>query len=178
LSRGANSKISTHLNIMSLLDYHDAVLYESDVVLLRPGGWLNDRVINFALRYYEHDCEPKISDKVLLMDPAVVSYLRIQCEDEDDYVSLARGNQLGSRRLIILPCSDSLDFETPSTHWSVVIYSVDADVAVHLDSCNNHNSLSALDLLESFAKLLRYGCEQSVMNVHYRLIFFQETFDR
>ena len=141
---------------MAILDYHDAVLYESDLALLRPGGWLNDRVINFALRYYEHEGEPKISENVLFMDPAVVSFLRIQCEDEDDYNSLARGSKLDHRRLIILPCSDSLDFETPSTHWSVVIYGVDADIAVHIDSHHGHNSSSAIDLLESVAKLMRY----------------------
>lgn len=34
-----------------VLNYHDAVVYDTDVELFREGGWLNDNCINWFFRY-------------------------------------------------------------------------------------------------------------------------------
>jgi hypothetical protein len=137
---------------MALLDYHDAVIYLTDERLLQPGGWLNDRLINFSFRYFEFAKE--FDKTILLMDPSVVSFLRIQCTDAEDYIDLARGIDLPSRKLILMPCNDSVDFESSSTHWSLVAYELDTGLAIHLDSHHDFNLNSARDLIGHLGNLV------------------------
>ncbi|KAI9905460.1 hypothetical protein PsorP6_013645 [Peronosclerospora sorghi] len=74
-----------------VLNYHEVQLYESDVTLFRNRQWLNDNAINF---YFQYLTQTRASKSVLLMDPAVVSCLLHQCEDEDEYRELAKGLDL------------------------------------------------------------------------------------
>lgn len=39
-------------------DYCGASVYQADVDLLRPGQWLNDIVITFAVDYVSHELAP------------------------------------------------------------------------------------------------------------------------
>ncbi|KAI9983272.1 hypothetical protein PInf_007216 [Phytophthora infestans] len=71
-----------------VLNYHDVQLYESDAALFTGHQWLNDNAINFYLQYLTQTVARR---DVLLMDPAVVSCLLHQCEDEDEYQELAIG---------------------------------------------------------------------------------------
>ncbi|KAI9917435.1 hypothetical protein PsorP6_012570 [Peronosclerospora sorghi] len=74
-----------------VLNYHDVQLYESDVTLFRNCQGLNDNAINV---YFHYLTQSRASTSVLLMDPAVVSCLLHQCEDEDEYRELAKGLDL------------------------------------------------------------------------------------
>lgn len=38
-----------------VLNYHDAVVYDTDVALFRDGGWLNDNCINWFFRWEERE---------------------------------------------------------------------------------------------------------------------------
>ncbi|KAI9914307.1 hypothetical protein PsorP6_007150 [Peronosclerospora sorghi] len=82
-----------------VLNNHDVQLYESDVALFRNLQWLIDNAINF---YFQYLTQTRASKSVLLMDPAVVSCLLHQCEDEDEYRELAKGLDLARRHLYII----------------------------------------------------------------------------
>lgn len=64
-----------------LLNYHDAVLYESDLSLLEcPTAWLNDAIIHFHLTRLQHNMQPDSSSSSslgeqidLFLDPCVQS---------------------------------------------------------------------------------------------------------
>jgi hypothetical protein len=147
------------------------------LILTARGKWLNDRLINFFFRILEFsprhdrsslDSSEYLPSDILLMDPSVVSFLRIQCQDEDDFASLSRGQRLLSRRLVLMPCSDSTDFESASTHWSLVIIDTQLQTASHMDSNRGMNHKSARHLVKKFEILMR--CElqyQLLTRIHH-----------
>ncbi|KAG7393088.1 hypothetical protein PHYPSEUDO_012423 [Phytophthora pseudosyringae] len=133
-----------------VLHYHDVQLYDSDVALFAGRQWLNDNAVNFYLQYLTQTAAP--SD-VLLMDPAVVSCLLHQCEDEDEYRDLAGGLSLESRVLCVLPVTDNDALGGDSSHWSLLLYR-DGQFQ-HWDSSAGHNKHAARRVAESFELLLQ-----------------------
>ncbi|KAL3658776.1 hypothetical protein V7S43_016145 [Phytophthora oleae] len=133
-----------------VLNYHDVQLYDSDVALFAGRHWLNDNAINFYLQYLTQTCAP--SD-VLLMDPAVVSCLLHQCEDEDEYQDLARGLSLQGKKLCIIPVTDNDSLGGDSSHWSLLLYQ--NSKFRHFDSSSGHNQHAAQQIAESFELLLQ-----------------------
>ncbi|KAG6965909.1 hypothetical protein JG688_00007000 [Phytophthora aleatoria] len=133
-----------------VLNYHDVQLYESDVALFAGREWLNDNAINFYLQYLT---QTVALCNVLLMDPAVVSCLLHQCEDEDEYQDLAAGLDLTSRQLCIIPVTDNDALGGDSSHWSLLLYS-DGKFQ-HFDSSSGHNKHRARRVAESFELLLQ-----------------------
>ena len=76
-----------------IINYHDAVIYGSDLKLLKNRTeWLNDSCIHFFFvllqqRQREQERERKqkeTASSFLFMDPSVVSYWMHQCTDQDD----------------------------------------------------------------------------------------------
>lgn len=147
-------KSFSSLSMSLLIDYHDALVYAPDLGLLRPGQWLNDRLINFCFRYFEF-ADPVPPNNILLLDPCVVSYLAIQCCDPSDFQDLYTSLKLREKEYLFLPCSDSMDFESSSTHWSLVVYHVPSNTAVHVDSYNGYNNRSARNLVTKITQLYR-----------------------
>ena len=114
----------------------DANIYDRDLVLLRPGNWLNDSCINYCLRRLEF----QISDEaVLLLDPAVASFLVIQCDDDDEYADLSTGLEILKRKWIFVPISNSDSFTVLSSHWSLLVVHTDSGNMYHFDSGGNSN---------------------------------------
>ncbi|KAI9910537.1 hypothetical protein PsorP6_010282 [Peronosclerospora sorghi] len=118
-----------------VLNYHDVQLYESDFALFRNRQWFNDNAINF---YFQYPTQTHTSKSVLLMDPAVVSCLLHQCEDEDEYRELAKGLDLAYRHLYIIPVTDNETLDGNSSHWSLLLY-CDGSFR-HFDSSCGHNN--------------------------------------
>ncbi|KAG1709694.1 hypothetical protein DVH05_020347 [Phytophthora capsici] len=133
-----------------VLNYHDVQLYDSDVELFAGPHWLNDNAINFYLQYLT---QTRASSDVLLMDPAVVSCLLHQCEDEDEYQDLARGLSLMDKKLCIIPVTDNESLGGDSSHWSLLLYQ-DKQFR-HFDSSSGHNRHAAQGIAESFELLLQ-----------------------
>lgn len=73
-----------------LLDYHDACVYKSDLRLVEsPTEWLNDACINFQMtRLQQKHLKSRANGggggaPLLFLDPAVISYMMHQCDEED-----------------------------------------------------------------------------------------------
>lgn len=133
-----------------VLNYHDVQLYESDVALFVGQKWLNDNAINFYLQYITRTVAP--SD-VLLIDPAVVSCLLYQCEDEEEFKELAEGLCLKSKRICFIPVSDNDKLGGESSHWSLLLYC--GGEFKHFDSSSGCNKISARRVARSFVHLLK-----------------------
>ncbi|ETP24459.1 hypothetical protein F441_02539 [Phytophthora nicotianae CJ01A1] len=133
-----------------VLNYHDVQLYESDVALFAGRQWLNDNAVNFYLQYLT---QTVASRDVLLMDPAVVSCLQHQCENEDEYQDLASGLNLTSRQLCIIPVTDNDSLGGDSSHWSLLLYR--DGMFQHFDSSSGHNKHAARRVAEPFELLLQ-----------------------
>ena len=118
----------------------DADIYETDLVLFLDKNWLNDSCINYCLR----QLEIKISNRnILLMNPSVVSFLMIQCDEEEEYRELAKGIEIDSRDWILVPVNNSDSFSTVSTHWSLLLVQTKTGKSYHYDSCAMHNNTAA-----------------------------------
>ncbi|GMF21292.1 unnamed protein product [Phytophthora lilii] len=132
-----------------VLNYHDVQLYASDVALFAGRQWLNDNAVNFYLQFLTQTLAPA---DVLLMDPAVVSCLLHQCEDEDEFRDLASGVALARRQLCLIPVSDNDALGGDSSHWSLLLFR-DGKFR-HFDSSAGHNKHAAKRVAKAFAQLL------------------------
>lgn len=129
----------------------DADIYGRDVDLFLPRNWLNDSCINYCLRQFEIQLS---NQEILLMDPSVVSFLRIQCDDEDEYTELALGQQASLRTWIFMPVNNSESFENVSTHWSLLLLHTVSARLFHFDSCGKSNKSAALSTSVKLFKLM------------------------
>uniref|UniRef100_K3XBB7 Ubiquitin-like protease family profile domain-containing protein n=1 Tax=Globisporangium ultimum (strain ATCC 200006 / CBS 805.95 / DAOM BR144) TaxID=431595 RepID=K3XBB7_GLOUD len=142
--------------VTQVLNYHDVQLYDSDVALFATRQWLNDNAINFYLQFLTHDAlnGGAVAD-LLLMDPAVVSCMMLQCDDDDEYEDLGRGLTLDSKRVCFIPMNDNDQFGGESTHWSLLVYRRDERTFAHYDSSSGHNAHAAKRIMAEFEKMLR-----------------------
>jgi Ulp1 family protease len=127
--------------IASLLD---ADIYARDVVLLERGQWLNDACINFAFRCIE---KTLISRTILLLDPAVVSFFFIQCEDEEEMRDFIAGNEINAREWLFIPITNRLSFAEASVHWSLLMIHKPSSKLMHFDSHGGYNTKVCVYLL-------------------------------
>lgn len=159
-----------------VLRYHDAQLYASDVALFAPRQWLNDSAIHFYLTYLQYTvcrsgndagaaegggCGGSDDDDVLLADPAVVSCLTLQCDDDDEFRELGDGLRLPAKRLCLLPVSDNEQLGGASSHWSLLVFRRDVLAFEHFDSSAGTNARAAARVKYAFEKMLRL-CDPSI----------------
>ncbi len=91
----------------------------NDAMLLEPPGWLNDSCILHLLLRMKHEILGD-NPSVLLMDPTVVSFLRLQCDTEEERKELAEGLAFRERSALLVPVNDMESFSGGSSHWSLL----------------------------------------------------------
>ena len=134
--------------------YNDVILYPSDLVRFKDGHWLNDQCINFCFKWFENE-EFKAFPSLLFFDPAVVSCLRLQCQDDDEYAELSDGLNLSTKSLLFVPVNDNDSFQSNSSHWSLLICFTRTGQLFHIDSCKNYNRNAAYSTAIAIYKLLK-----------------------
>lgn len=137
-----------------LLNYHDAILYDSDVAILtNSSGWLNDQCIHFFEKILEYDSsfhEIDGSNQIIgspgtnistngalrFIDPSVVSFMKLQCTDDDEFQDLACGlNLQPNENIVFLPVNDSSVLEEGNcSHWSLLVLFIKQKQGFHFDS--------------------------------------------
>lgn len=127
-------------------NYHDVVLYKEDMSLYSVGCWLNDQTINYAFRFFEFECFKRVSDGVIMMDPAVVSFMMIQCTDEEDEADFLAGLNVGKAEYILAPVN------CQSSHWSLLVIDLNQKLYYHMDSMGQ--SLSNVKQFDAATKTL------------------------
>lgn len=129
----------------------DANIYAYDLSLFRPGNWLNDSCINYCFRRLELQI---LNNSILLMDPSVVSFLLIQCTTAEEYSELSLGIKIMERTWIFVPVNNSDAFDTPSSHWSLLLLHVSSGKFLHFDSCGTSNYRAAQTTATKMSSLI------------------------
>ena len=126
-----------------MINYRDAVLEAGDARLFSAPHWLNDRCLHFGFKLLEDDLGEA---GCVLMDPAVYSFMMLQCEDDDEFEDLGRGLAFArdKPRVVATAVSDAEALVVGgSSHWSLLMYHVDEDRAAHYDSMGSTKNVSS-----------------------------------
>lgn len=96
-----------------LFSYHDINIYEKEKSFFYPGQWLNDVCIYYGLKLFETEelSSFAYSSVFLYFDPAVVSFLNLQVQDEEEYEELAHGLNIEAKVWLFVPINDNSSFE-------------------------------------------------------------------
>lgn len=141
-----------------ILNYHDAVIYGSDLALLdSPTAWLNDACIHFQMTRLQ---QQQSSNSTLFFDPSVISFLMHQCTDEEDIHDFKEGyNNFVNIKKMFVPINNdhATSHQRPGggTHWSllvVVLLEVRQDQRMywHFDSIRGNNFNAARAVANKF----------------------------
>ena len=120
--------------------------------LLQPGHWLNDAVINYCYRCLETRFP---GPRFLFMDPSVVSFMRLQCEEREEWEELAVGTRVAEREWLFVPVNDNESFQGTSSHWSLLLCHVRTGACAHFDSHGLYNRPAADATAQKLHELLR-----------------------
>eukprot|EP00804_Cyclotella_cryptica_P000294 CCRYP_010224-RA/>CCRYP_010224-RA protein AED:0.05 eAED:0.05 QI:252/1/1/1/1/1/2/114/300 len=187
-----------------LLNFHDAVIYESDLFLLDcPTAWLNDACIHFQMTRLQHRNRKDRSDREvgghgivqledLFLDPAVISYLMHQCdENDDDFVDesfnlyqawdLIKFNLSATESItaspstkklfkrVFVPINDQFNgsretFTRPGggSHWSLLLWTIMEPVSQMVTSSPNRDDTSATSCFFHFDSSSGYNSRAAV----------------
>lgn len=134
-----------------LLNFHDAVIYGSDLKLLeKRDEWLNDSCIHFFFTLLQERQKQRNGQhqSLLFMDPSVVSFWMHQCTDEDEIEDFVKSTPFPGKRkgktsegvsgVIFIAVNDSMAappssssygsnaWKTPNNgnHWSLLVVEV------------------------------------------------------
>jgi len=137
---------------MAFLDYHDILLRDEDVNLLRGPEWLNDQVISF---YFEYLAREKYTDTNFGFVGGCLASFLINAGFEDA-LSCTEPLKLKDKELILLPVNNSTDPTTANSgsHWSLLVISTADRRFLHFDSAEGVNKLPARLLAEKMQRLL------------------------
>ncbi|XP_076813512.1 sentrin-specific protease 8-like [Clavelina lepadiformis] len=124
-----------------IVNYHDSLLRKSDVRLLEPGNWINDKIIGFMFQYFEFELFQNCSDSVKFFDPDLVQLLKLS--SDQDAGSILQSLQL-HQRFLFLPVNDNGALMTPGgQHWSLLFYDKTSMTFEHYDSMEGANNYEA-----------------------------------
>merc|ERR1712161_130978 len=134
-----------------IINYHDAVIYGSDLKLFnRRSEWLNDSCIHFYFaflqqqqKYLRQQQQQQKEGKLsfLFMDPSVVSFWIHQCTDQDDIKEFVnnidfpgKDGTSSNSGVIFVPVNDNMSNSSNSwqipnsgSHWSLLLIVVGCD---------------------------------------------------
>eukprot|EP00978_Attheya_sp_CCMP212_P028511 scaffold98579_cov54-Attheya_sp.AAC.3 len=149
-----------------VLNYHDAVVYQSDLELLDSNtAWLNDACINFQMTRLQQ--RHTNNGDLLFMDPSVISFMMHQCDDED-LADLNQGLHLETKKRIFVPINDNYivsadTFRRPGggSHWSLLVILVvqssgnqeQSLMCYHFDSGHGSNFRAASAVADVFCSI-------------------------
>jgi hypothetical protein len=88
----------------------------------------------------------KISNEsILLMDPLIVSWLKIGCKEDYEFEDVAEGIKLSTRKWLIIPINDADSFESIGSHWSILLCNIETGFLYYFDSSNDSNHDASIE---------------------------------
>jgi len=177
-----------------IVNYHDALIYQSDLNLLDEGQWVNDACINFGMTHlavrHEGNCQDGGSViRMKFLDPSVVSYFMHQLclSDEDDIDELCNlysmwglsaakstpeqmtsGDYQTLVLFIAVNDNNSTGFGSGCNHWSFLLAVIvnGKHFFFHFDSSAGYNQQSAIAVSKRIRDIIMVGSnEQSIDDV-------------
>ena len=128
-----------------VLNYHDSLVHKSDLRLLEPNQWLNDRIIGFVYDYFEHDLFKHLADKVAFVNPSSVQLLKMCSSLDEAKMCLLEPLELKDKEVVFLPLNNNTELsKAGGTHWSLLVFFKHDTTFKHYDSCMGSNSNQAI----------------------------------
>lgn len=119
----------------------DAVVCESDVKLLEGPHWLSDRIIGFYFEYM-HKYMFEDSKNLCFISPEVSQFLKLV--DKEEINCFIQPLDLKCKEVILLAVNNSTDPSRPGgSHWSLLVYTSQANRFYHFDSSSSMNNEAA-----------------------------------
>mmetsp|Transcript_17904 Transcript_17904/g.40958 ORF Transcript_17904/g.40958 Transcript_17904/m.40958 type:complete len:313 (-) Transcript_17904:107-1045(-) len=177
----SSTSLSSFGNTVLLINYHDAVIYESDLKLIeRRTEWLNDSCIHFFFTRLQKELESSLScakdnytpsnlRSFLFMDPSVVSFWMHQCIEQDEIDDVVNSTQFPGRKnkqgdgAVFIAVNDNMSSSSSLTnnswqvpeggsHWSLLLVEVVAKRGCEKDD------------KDTFTTILRFSHFDSIRN--------------
>ncbi|NXN18766.1 SENP8 protease, partial [Indicator maculatus] len=130
-----------------VLSYMDSLLRQSDVALLDPPCWLNDRIIGFAFEYFANQEFRAFRDELCFVSPEVAQFIKC-AESREEVGAFLQPLDLRSRNLVFFPINDNSNQLAGGTHWSLLVYYRDKECFGHYDSRGTYNAVHAKQVVE------------------------------
>ncbi|CCI42314.1 unnamed protein product [Albugo candida] len=144
--------------INQVINFRDAQLYDSDVALFTEFMWLNDNAIHFYFAYlHQYVCNE--STRVLFADPAVVSCLLLQCDDDQDLKEMTCGWKLHEKELCFFPVNNRQSFEEYGSHWSLIVFRKNEKGLEHYDSSEPLNEAAAIRTCDMLRRVFQLSTD-------------------
>lgn len=144
-----------------VLDYHHSLLLASDVKLLREPHWLNDKIIGFALEYFENDKFKSYKNTMTFLNPSVVQLVKVRPETEAQ--SILDPLHIQSSKLIFIPVNDNPTLYPGGMHWSLLVCDLNRKKFFYFDSlCSDSYSDSANRLCSRFDHYLESSFSREI----------------
>jgi sentrin-specific protease 8 len=146
-------------NTKIILDYHDSLLYESDVHLLEPSQWLNDKIIGFIYEYFENDKYERVlkSNFVACLNPSLVQLIKLTQDTNEAIMCFMDPLELKIKNYILIPINDNRSEDVGGSHWSLLFIDRNSKIAYHLDSFGGSNRKIALEFYQKYKNY--FNCE-------------------
>lgn len=127
-----------------VLNYHDSLLRQSDIDLLKGPCWLNDTIISFYFEYLEID-RFKRNPSLLFVPPQVTQCIKMAPMSELDVFLGPLGSN--KRDFIFFALNNNEETEyAGGSHWSLLAFSRPERIFLHFDSSRGTNQDQAMDM--------------------------------
>lgn len=135
-----------------VLSFHESLLRESDVDILRGPRWLNDVLISFYFEYLEAVQFKKSDHLVLFVSPEVTQCIKVSSPQEISiFLEPLRAS---SKEFVLFALNDNVRTDSSGgSHWSLLAFSRPERAFFHFDSHTGSNAGQARQLA---GKLLRH----------------------
>ena len=138
----------------------DCLVREEDMLLLRPGQWLNDQLIGIIFELSEQ--ETFAGSNIAFIGPEVTQFIKVSPVTELALCLEPLG--LSSKRAVLWALNNCASLDAPGgSHWSLLVFLRESRTFYHLDSSAGMNSLVAKDMAWRASKLLGVVVEASAV---------------
>eukprot|EP00035_Acanthoeca_spectabilis_P030555 m.9843 g.9843 ORF g.9843 m.9843 type:complete len:213 (-) comp4240_c0_seq2:1291-1929(-) len=104
------------------LAYGDTQLEDEDISLIKSPGWLNDKVVSFAMEYFDRDEFGETLPAVAFLSAPVVQLVSL-ISDPHQLGAILGDLQLEDKETIFLPLNDHDDpLRRGGSHWALLVY--------------------------------------------------------
>ena len=134
----------------------DCLVREEDMLLLRPGQWLNDQLIGIIFELSEQ--ETFAGSNIAFIGPEVTQFIKVSPAAE--LVPCLDPLGLSTKAAVMWAVNNCATLDAPGgSHWSLLVFVRGSKTFYHLDSCAGMNTQAAKDLARKAAELV--GVEQA-----------------
>lgn len=139
------------------LSYNNIYLTKEDYKCFEDHNQLNDMCISFYFEYLYSCLYKEIKNKILLIDPVIVSSIYFDDSIPDLYEILLP-LEMNNKDFIFLPINDNTNKFSygGGTHWALLVYIKHDNFFIYLDSTNGKINLIQT-IADKFLSILNYS---------------------